>query len=333
HGTKIIFHSGGDVYLLETLLPEQSPQKIEIDYRSPRTQINRRFVSARHYLEDFDLHPREERAVIAARGKTFSLDLWKGPVFQHGQEGALRYRLGRFLSDGKRVLVVCDAGGEESLEIHDATNNTIIDRFGDLDIGRSTEMKVSPVADEALIVNHRNELVWVDLAKKKFKVLDRSEFSRIYGFNWSPDGRYVAYSCSDSERTSAIKIAELKSGKVHVVTKPLSKDVKPYWDPAGDYLYFLSYREFDPVYDSMHFDLSFPRGCKPYLLTLRKDVSAPFSSNFNSVARKKEPKDGKKTIEIDFTNIADRIVGFPVSDGRYGSVAATKDKVYFSRHI
>lgn len=338
HGTKIIFHSGGDLFLLDALLPDQRPKKIDIDYRSPRTQLNRRFVSARHYLEDFDLHPREERAVIAARGKTFSFDLWKGPVFPHGQEGAMRYRLGRFLSDGKRVLVVCDAGGEESLEIHnaqtDSQNRTVIDRFNDLGIGRSLEMKVSPVTDEALIVNHRNELVWVDLAKKKCKVLDRSEFSRIYGFNWSPDGKYAAYSCAITERTSAIKIAEIKSGKTHAVTKPLSKDVKPYWDPAGDYLYFLSYREFDPVYDSMHFDLSFPRGCKPYLLTLKKDLPAPFGGNFHGRKKEKETKvDGKKTGDIDFDGIEDRIVAFPVADGRYGSVAATKEKVYFSRQV
>ena len=333
-GTRIVFHAGGDIFVLDTALPGAEPEKIEIDYRSPRTQINRRFVSAKWYLEDFDLHPREERAVIAARGQTFSFDLWKGPIFPHGQEGAFRYRLGRFLSDGKRVVVVSDAGGEEALEIHDSRNRTVSERLEKLNLGRTLEMKMSPTTDEALIVNHRNELVWVDLDRKKSKVLDRSEYGRIYGYNWSPDGRYAAYSSSITERTTAIKIVEVKTGKIRVVTKPLLRDVRPFWDPFGDYLYFLSYREFDPVYDSLHFDLSFPRGCKPYLITLRKDVPSPFGANFSG-QRKEKPADkdakDKRAIQIDFDGIENRIVAFPVADGRYGSIAATKQKVFFSR--
>jgi tricorn protease len=52
--------------------------------------------------------------------------------------------------------------------------------------------------------------------------------------------------------------------------------VAPAFDPGGNYLYFLSYREFNPVYDNLHFDLSFPWGMRPYLLLLRADLPNPF---------------------------------------------------------
>ena len=55
------------------------------------------------------------------------------------------------------------------------------------------------------------------------------------------------------------------------VTRPVLHDVAPAFDPEGRYLYFLSYREFNPVYDTLHFDLGFPWGMRPYLITLRKD--------------------------------------------------------------
>jgi len=54
-------------------------------------------------------------------------------------------------------------------------------------------------------------------------------------------------------------------------------------------LYFLSYREFDPVYDNLHFDLVFPRGVKPYLVTLRKDIPSPFIP----VPKPPEEKEGR----------------------------------------
>ncbi len=50
----------------------------------------------------------------------------------------------------------------------------------------------------------------------------------------------------------------------------------PSFDPDGKYLYFLSYREFNPVYDGLHFDLGFPWGMRPYLITLQDDLPNPF---------------------------------------------------------
>jgi tricorn protease len=50
----------------------------------------------------------------------------------------------------------------------------------------------------------------------------------------------------------------------------------PSFDPEGRYLYFLSLRDFDPVYDNLHFDLGFPFGMRPHLITLRDDLPSPF---------------------------------------------------------
>ncbi|MEZ4556627.1 MAG: hypothetical protein R2854_09325 [Caldilineaceae bacterium] len=55
-------------------------------------------------------------------------------------------------------------------------------------------------------------------------------------------------------------------------------DVSPAFDPTGRHLYFLSYREFNPVYDSLQFDLGFPWGMRPYLVTLRADLPNPFGT-------------------------------------------------------
>lgn len=345
HESRVAYHAGGDLYTFD-FLTEPKPRKVEVIYRSSRTQLNRRFVSAPSYLEDFELHPNGERVTVSARGKAFSFDLWKGPVAVHGQEAPVRTRLSRFLKDGLRLVMVSDEGGEEALEIHDSQNRTSVTRLAGLELGRILDLKVSPVADEVLLVNHRNELIWVDLGKRQSKVLDRSLCSRIYGFNWSPDGRYVAYSMSRTIRSSQIRICDLKTSDIHDVTQPVLRDVSPFFDPSGDYLYFLSYRELDPVYDNLHFDLSFPRGCRPYLLTLRKDVLPPLSPDQPSRAARKDKDKNKDTetkardaaaepvvaqIEIDFDGIAERIVALPLGDGRYGQIAANKEKFFFTR--
>jgi tricorn protease len=54
------------------------------------------------------------------------------------------------------------------------------------------------------------------------------------------------------------------------------QDFSPAFDPDGKYLYFLSNRHFDPVYDTMQFELGFPANIKPYLVTLIKKTASPF---------------------------------------------------------
>ena len=132
-------------------------------------------------------------------------------------------------------------------------------RLAGLDIGRPVLLQASPTRDQVALTNHRFELVLVDLEQGEAKVLDRSLYSRLPGLAWAPDGHWLAYGFFNSEQTSIIKLAEVDSGATHEVTRPVLRDEEPAWDPDGRYLYFLSARDFDPVYDSLHFELNFPR--------------------------------------------------------------------------
>ena len=90
------------------------------------------------------------------------------------------------------------------------------------------------------------------------------------------------------------------------------------------------------MYDNLHFDLGFPRGVKPYLVTLRKDVPSPFVPVPKPAEEKKEESKGKAGtkkelhVDIGFEGIESRIVAFPVSDGRYQQIAGIRGKVLFT---
>ena len=363
-GRRIVYHAGADLYLYDVASGQDGP--IAVDFRSPRTQRNRKFVDAARYLDSWALHPEGHSVAVTSRGKAFSLANWEGAVMQHGRSDGPRYRLMEWLNDGQRLVAVTDADGEESFVILKADGSAEPQIFEGLNSGRAVEVAVNPKKDQVLFSNHRHELCLLDLESRELQVIERDKADRIGGFCWAPDGEWVAYSVSISLQRTALKLWQSSSGEITQLTDPVLHDLKPAFDPAGKYLYFLSQRHFDPVYDSLHFDLSFPKGMRPYLITLQEDQPSPFvpqprapggkakknnkknntganngsANNGGSEGENNGPDangdqkdDEEATVTIDLDGIQKRVLAFPVDEGLYGRIAGIKDgRVVYSRY-
>ena len=92
-------------------------------------------------------------------------------------------------------------------------------------------------------------MLLINLRSSKVDKIDQSKYSVIHGFNWSPDGKYIAYECSIDSRRTAIKIYDTTKKEVHTITNPVRHDFAPVFDSEGKYLAFLSGRIYNPVYD------------------------------------------------------------------------------------
>lgn len=343
-GRRITYHAGGNLFIYNPATDEN--RKIDVEFYSPQVQRSRKFAPAADYVDDYNVRPDGGAVVVIARGKPFTFANWEGDVRQLGKRQGVRYQLTNWLNDRKRFVTVSDESGEEMLEIHSTELGVDTVRIDKIDFGRALDLQVSPVDDKIVLTNHRFELVLVDLDTKRSKILDRSEFQRIGGCAWSPDGRWVAYSCAETQYTFSIKVADIRTGKKYTLTEPRFRDVAPAFDPEGRFIYFLSYREFNPVYDSMYFDLGFPRGMRPYLISLKKDTPSPFTntrqtpeSNAAKMARTKAAITTASTqktaatprpVRIDFDGITERIAAFPLPEGRYLQIVGARGKVLFT---
>lgn len=288
-GRRMVYHSAADLYLFDPETDELT--RLEVDLPSLKAQRNRKFASAGSYLDTYSLHPQGYAVAITTRGKAFSMGNWEGPAVQHGKLDGVRYRFLEWLNDGKRLVAIHDEPGREELIIFTPDAMTEPRTLPDIDLGRVIDFVVSPTDDLVAITNHRNELIVVDLEEGVSRVLDQSPADRMKGLAWSPDGRWIAYSFAFTEYRVAIKLCKLETGETFQITEPILQDVRPAFDPDGKYLYFLGYRIFNPVYDNLQFDLSFPRGVKPYVVLLRRDLKSPFIPESKSPEEKEKEKE------------------------------------------
>src|SRR5208337_324165 len=204
-GKRIVYHAGADLFLFDS--EADTNRQIEIVFPGCGNQRRRKFIAAARFLEDYALHPQGHSVAVITRGKVFTLGNWEGAVTQHGERDGVRYRLASWLADGRRLVTVSDAGGEEALEVHDPEGLRAPVRLEGMDLGRISHFQVSPTHDQVVLCNHRFEVIVVDLTTRAFRQLDQSRYGIILGMAWSPDGRWVAYGLMETAQTSVLKIA------------------------------------------------------------------------------------------------------------------------------
>ncbi|HVE49575.1 MAG TPA: S41 family peptidase [Casimicrobiaceae bacterium] len=336
-GKRVVYQCGATLWLFDAA--NETTRSLDIRLPSHRTQAARRFVPASEHIESFRPHPEGHSVALTARGKVFSFALWEGAVRQLGDANKGRYRHAQWLGDGNTLVAIGDASGEERVETFAGENA----RQLPWDIGRVVAMRAAPRDMKIAIANHRNDVLIGDIETGKLINVDHSDALRTEDLAWSPDGKWLAYTFWTSPRHCAIKLFDVAKGTSTLVTQPEFRDYAPAFDPEGRYLYFLSLRTFDPVYDSLQFELSFPRGARPYLIALQARGKTPFEpmpkgltedangKRGTAQAKDDDAKSKEPLPRIDLDGIARRVAPFPVPENRYGQIGGVAgDKVIWS---
>jgi tricorn protease len=156
--------------------------------------------------------------------------------------------------------------------------------------------------------------------------LIRSINGPVRDLAFSPDGAWLTWSHPGIGRTlRQIKIARMKDRLIVDVTNGRFEDENPVFTRDGRYLAFLSWRGFDPVYDVHTGDLSFPLGCRPYLVPLSSVTPSPFALNPEGrpVAGGLDPvedESGDGTVTVELEGLESRVTPFPVTASKYSAL-------------
>ena len=344
-GRSIVYHAGADIWRYD--LASGTTAKVDVRLPSARPQRNRRFESAQRHVESVDLSADGARLAITARGAVLTSPMWEGAPRTHGLGSSTRLRLATWLPDGERFVALSDASGEERITVFSA-DGSAEPRQLSADVGRPHRLEASPAgADRVAVVNERQEVLLVNLRSGQARQIHKSDHARVSGLAWSPDGRWLAFGASATPRTTALFVADTSTGRVRRVTSGDFQDGWPSFDPAGAYLYFLSWRTYNPVSDALFFDHGFPSAAKPYVIPLSTGVASPFSAEHRPARAPGGPSNGNgddkaknaskapngsepSPVTIDFEGIERRLVPVPVPEGRYTAVRGVHGRILFS---
>ncbi|MGC2328833.1 MAG: PDZ domain-containing protein, partial [Candidatus Sulfotelmatobacter sp.] len=123
---------------------------------------------------------------------------------------------------------------------------------------------------------------------KKPVEVDRGKYAEITNYSWSPDGKWLAYDKQEQSGLSIVYLYSTADKKITPVTSDLVNSVGPNFDPDGNYLYFLSDRDYNEVLGNFDFEFANPKTTRPYLITLHADAPSPFPALSDETAIKGE---------------------------------------------
>ncbi|WP_340379626.1 S41 family peptidase [Streptomyces sp. SS7] len=341
-GTRIAYASAGELWLLDDL-DGAEPRRLDIRLGGQRTDRRPHPVAAARWLGGAAPDHTARGSAVEVRGAVHWVTHRAGPARALAAEPGVRARLPRtFRTEGEEWVVwVTDAEGEDALEFAPATGpvpGTTPRRLAAGRLGRVLELAMAPDGSRAAVAAHDGRLLLVERDSGEVREVDRSADGEVSDLVFSPDSGWLAWSHPGPPPLAQLKLANVTDLSVTEATPLRFRDYAPAFTLDGKHLAFLSTRAFDPVYDEHVFDLAFPAGARPHLITLAATTPSPFGPQrhgrpFDAPDKDETPdSEGTPATRIDLEGLADRIVPFPVEAGRYSSLAAAKDGVLWLRH-
>lgn len=294
--------------------------------------------SAEKNIESYGLSPEGNRALFVARGDLFTVPVEKGVTRNLTNSSNAHDKHARWSPDGGKIAFISDLSGEEQVYLIDQAGR------GDPEaLTADHEVMLgapewSPDGERLAYSDKDGKLFVVQVETKEVVEVVDAPRGGINDHTWSPCGGHLAFTMDETNGFGRLYLWSVADQQVRPVTDPRFEVASPAWDPEGNYLYYVSRREFAPQISSIEWNYAGSHDEQIFALALRKEVENPFAPESDEVVLKGNQNEDdeeeevvrKAPIVIDFEGLAQRTVRVPVKTANIRSLAATKGFLFYS---
>ncbi len=339
----IVFENGGFIYKFDLI--NETAQKVSITIADDMVNGREEIKAVSKKITQYEISPDGKRALFVARGDIFTVPAENGPTRNLTATAGVHDRNAVWSPDGHWIAYISDLSGEDEiyLQSQDGSGSPL-----QLTNGNDTylyRLVWSPDSKKLLWGDRRQRLRYVDIDSRQIKEVFHSPVWEMTEYCWSPDSRWIAFTRPEMEGMNKICLYSLEKNEIYEATDGWYASSQPHFSSDGKYLFFVSNRDFNPIYSWSEWNHVYLDMARIYLLTLSKEVDSPFKPKSDEVEIKKEEtkqvkKEEKKekseekkekTVKIDLDGLKDRIVALPITASSYRHLTLVGENVYYQR--
>lgn len=340
---QIVYENGGQLFKLNLETGKEDRVLVNIHFDNPN--ILTYYKNVKGFIQGMAVSPSGKRALFDARGDIFSVPAKNGPTLNLTQSQGVRETSPSWSPDGKFISYYSDATGEYEIYLLENKKGT---KAKQITFGSSSWMYDAKWSDNSkylLFFDRTLKLKYIDVTSGKVNVVDVATRNEINDYSFSPDSRWITYSKESENGQGAVWVYNLKSGKNYQLTDDTFSDFAPVFSTDGNFIYFLSNRNFNLDFSSFEFNYLYNKATRiyamalkadgPKLFALKNDVEevkqekAQLKSGHNSNKKDEVPVDDHR-VEIDLEGISNRIAAFPMKSRDYNNLSAVEGGILYN---
>ena len=352
--SQIVYELDGELQVLDTKTRKSTPISINVPDEGNARRPSR--VPAGNLIESFGLSPKGERVVFSARGDIFSAPVEKGPTRNLTHSSGAHDKWPSWSPDGSQIAFISDASGEEEIYLVPQDGSKPAEQITKAGTAMRYSPEWAPDGKRIAFSDKDGKLYILTVADRRVVEIADSNRGQIRDYVWSPKGNFLAFSMPNPNQFTSVYVWSSADNQPHRVTDEFFNSYNPAWDPQGNYLYYLSDREFAPQISTIEFNYATNRPTYIYAIALRKDVKHPFPPESDEVtvaktdeapkpaaspvadkpsetaAAEPKPEASPKplaTLTIDFAGINERVARVPVAADNYGGLSAKTGHILY----
>ena len=282
----IVFENGGYIHLYD--LATENYKMVPVFILEDRINSREEIISVDKNVTNYEIAPDGKRALFGARGEIFTVPVKHGVTRNLTSTSGVHERNSKWSPDGKWIGYISDASGEDEIYLipqdgsksaRQITNNAETYKY---------QIYWSPDSKKILWADKRLRLRYVDIETGIIKEVAEAKAWEYSDYSWSPDSKWIAYTNPEEDVMNKVYLYSLEKNEPYEVTEGWYSSSKPVFSSNGRYLFFVSDRDFNPIYSRTEWNHAYQDMSKIYLVTLSKDVESPFKPKSDEVEIKEE---------------------------------------------
>ena len=296
----VLYQRGADLYRYD--IRKDREEKILIDLATDKDRSRNRFLKdPLRYLESAGLGAKNKRVAITARGNVLITGTDKKRRISLNLPEGARARGAVLDAKGEHVYLILGLDAESEIWRFKADGSDDGEQLTKDATQHRWDLRLTPNDKYLLHTDKARRLFMLDLESGENTLLQELDGPSDNPFeidSFSPDGRYVAISAATGFTRAAVQIIDLKTKEIVTVTSKRYSSYDATFSADGDWLYFLSDRQFRPTpgspWGDRNMGVQFDKRTQVFALALKEDLSFPFAAATELDDRKKEKADNRE---------------------------------------